>query len=156
MPPFINPISKFINNICTEFIEVGRGRRSADTLIRNTVWTHFKHPQSFLLRSVRHTSNSISKIDLLTTSFLAVSCGCSLIVDGKISAVLTWNKLTPKMVMLLFIAGLDVKIYAFIFVYIFFPCSGEGRLFGDVFCSSVSPDWKNHNREPTVHRTKKN
>lgn len=42
-----------------------------------------------------------TEIDLLTTSFLMVGCVCSLIVDGKISGVLTWYRLTPKMVMLL-------------------------------------------------------
>lgn len=44
--------------------------------------------------------NPHTEIDLLTTSFL-MGCVCSLIVDGKISGVLTWYRLTPKMVMLL-------------------------------------------------------
>lgn len=59
------------------------------------------------------TSRSI-KIDLLTTSFLAVGWVCSLMVDGKISAVLTWNRLTPKMVMLVLVT-LSFKELNFIF-----------------------------------------
>lgn len=58
-----------------------------------------------------------AEIDLLTTSFLMVGCVCSLIVDGKISGVLTWYRLTPKMVMLLLMTILK-KINYFDFLYI--------------------------------------
>lgn len=51
------------------------------------------------------------EIILLTMSFFAVVCGCSLIVDGKMSAavvpmVLSEMKLTPKMMMLFLIPSL--------------------------------------------------
>lgn len=85
------------------------------------------------------------EIILLTMSFFAVVCGCSLIVDGKMSAavvpmVLSEMKLTPKMMMLFLIPSLgphsnwfeclvfaraekDYKINSsiFFFQWIFFP-----------------------------------
>lgn len=60
-----------------------------------------------------------TEIDLLTTSFLMVGCVCSLIVDGKISGVLTY-RLTPKMVMLLLMTILkEINYFDFLYIKIF-------------------------------------
>lgn len=53
---------------------------------------------------------------------------CSLIVDGKISEVLTWNRLTPKMVMLVL-----VTITGIIYVYTVDAFRGF---------RTVDPDWE--------------